>query len=74
MKAYWKSEGIAPHILGLSTRWRGVVSFMSLPLYPEGKNPRHSLDRKLGKPQSQSGHSSEEKNSQPLPGLEPPII
>jgi len=25
-------------------------------------------------PQSQSGHGSEEKNSQTLPGLEPPII
>jgi hypothetical protein len=32
------------------------------------------LDRKLGGPQGQSGHGGEEKNSQPLPGLEPPII
>jgi hypothetical protein len=28
----------------------------------------------LGGPQSQSGRGGEEKNSQPLPGLEPPII
>jgi hypothetical protein len=32
------------------------------------------LDRSLGGPQSQSGHSGEKKNSQPLPGLEPLII
>jgi hypothetical protein len=28
----------------------------------------------LGGPQSRSGRGGEEKNSQPLPGLEPPII
>jgi hypothetical protein len=32
------------------------------------------LDRRLGGPQSRSGHGGEEKNSQTLPGLEPPII
>jgi len=32
------------------------------------------LDRRLGGPQSRSGHGREEKNSQPLSGLEPPII
>jgi hypothetical protein len=32
------------------------------------------LDRRLGGPQSFSEHGGEEKNSQPLPGLEPPII
>jgi hypothetical protein len=31
------------------------------------------LDRRLGGSQSRSGHG-EEKNSQTLPGLEPPII
>jgi len=30
------------------------------------------LDRRLGGPQSESGHGDEEKNSQPLPGLQPP--
>jgi hypothetical protein len=34
----------------------------------------YTVDRRLGEPQSQSGHSGEEKNSQLLPGLEPPII
>jgi hypothetical protein len=32
------------------------------------------LDRRLGGLQSRSGRSGEEKNSQPLPGLEPTII
>jgi hypothetical protein len=32
------------------------------------------LDRRLGGLQSKSGHSGEEKNSQPLPELEPLII
>jgi hypothetical protein len=48
---------------------------MPRPLYLQGKNPWHTLDRRLGGPQSQSGHSGgEEKNSQPLPGIEPPFI
>jgi len=32
------------------------------------------LDRRLGGPQSRSGRGGEEKNSQPLPGIEHPII
>jgi hypothetical protein len=69
MKAYWGSEGIAPHILDLGTRWRWVVSFMPWPLYPQ-----YPLDRRLGGLQNHSGHDGEEKNYQPLPGLEPLII
>jgi len=41
---------------------------------PPGKRPWYPLDRRLGSLQSRSGHGSEEKNSQPLLGLEPPII
>jgi hypothetical protein len=37
-------------------------------------SPWYPLDRRQGGPQSQYGHSSEEKNSQPLLGLEPLII
>jgi hypothetical protein len=51
-----------------------VVSFTSRPLYLQGKSPSYPLDRKPGKPQSQRGHSGEEKNSQPLPGIKPLII
>jgi hypothetical protein len=32
------------------------------------------MDRRLGGTQSHSGRGGEEKNSQPLPGLEPLII
>jgi hypothetical protein len=32
------------------------------------------LDRRLGGPQNRSGRGGEEKNSQPLPGFETPII
>jgi hypothetical protein len=54
----------------LGTRWRWVVSFTPRPLYPQGKSPWYPLDRGLGGPQSRSGRGGEEKNSQPLPGIE----
>jgi hypothetical protein len=41
---------------------------------PQGKSPCYPLDRSLGGPQNGSGRSGEEKNSQPQPGLEPPLI
>jgi hypothetical protein len=41
---------------------------------PQGKSPWCPLDWRLGGHQSRSGSGGEEKNSQPLPGLEPPII
>jgi hypothetical protein len=47
---------------------------MFRPLYPQGKSPWCPLDRRLDGPQSRSEHGGEEKNSQPLPGPEPPII
>jgi hypothetical protein len=47
---------------------------MPWPLYPQGKSPRYTLDRRLGGPQSQSGHSGKEKNSQPLLEIELLII
>jgi hypothetical protein len=68
------SGGIAPRILNLGTGWRWVVSFTLQPLYFRGKSPWYLLDRRLAGPQSRSGHGDEEKNSEPLPGLESPII
>jgi hypothetical protein len=41
---------------------------------PQGKSPSYPLDKRLGGPQSRSGHGGEEKNSHPIKGLEPPII
>jgi hypothetical protein len=38
---------------------------------PPGKSPWYPLDRRLGRSQSSSGRGGEEKNSQPLPGVEP---
>jgi hypothetical protein len=48
--------------------------FHARPLYPHGKKPWYPFDRRLGGSQSRSGRGGEEKNSQPQPGLEPPII
>jgi hypothetical protein len=70
MKTYWGSGGIAPGILWPGTSWRWVVSFMPQLLYLQGKRPWYPLDRRLGGPQSQSGHRVEEKNSQPLSGID----
>jgi hypothetical protein len=47
-----------------------VVSFTPRPLYPQGKSPWYSLDRRLVGPHSRSGRGSEEKNSQLPPGIE----
>jgi hypothetical protein len=41
-----------------------MVSVTLWPLYPQGKNPWYPLDRRLGGPQSHSGHCGEDKNSQ----------
>jgi hypothetical protein len=68
MKAYWRSEGIAPRILDLGTRERVVVCFTPRPLYPQGKSRWYPLDRRL------RGRGGEEKNFQPLPGFEHSII
>jgi hypothetical protein len=40
-----------------------MVSFTLLLLYPQRKNPWYSLDRRLGRPQIQSGHYGEEKKT-----------
>jgi hypothetical protein len=48
--------------------------FHDLTIYPQGKSPWYPLDRKPRGLQCRSGRSGEENNSQPLPGLEPPII
>jgi hypothetical protein len=39
-------------------------------LYPRGKNPRYPLYRRLGGPQSRSGHRDYRKNLLPLPDIE----
>jgi hypothetical protein len=68
------SVGIAPRVLDLGTRWRWVVSFTPWPLYTQGKSPWYTLDRRFVGHNSQSGRGGKEKKSQPLSGLDPPII
>jgi hypothetical protein len=41
---------------------------------PQGKSPWYLLGRSLGGPQNRSRRGGETRNSQPVPGLEPPII
>jgi hypothetical protein len=67
MKAHW-GNGVMLHAV---LTW---VIFTPRPLDFQGKSAWYPLDRRLGASQSRSGRGSEEKNSQPLPGLEPPII
>jgi hypothetical protein len=54
-------------------RWGGQLHAPAA-LPPRKEPPWCPLDRRLGGPQSRSERGGEEKNSQPLPGLEPPII
>jgi hypothetical protein len=56
----------------LGTRWRRAVSFTDRPPHHPGKSPCHLSDRRMGGPQSRSGHGGVEKNSKLLPGPEPP--
>jgi hypothetical protein len=74
MKAYWGVEELAPRILDLGTRLRRVVSFTPRPVYSQGKSPYYQLVRRLGGPKSRSGRGCEDRNSQPLSGIEPSII
>jgi len=48
MEAHDRRRGIASVILNLGRRTRSVVSFMRWLLFSLGKNPRCSLNRKMG--------------------------
>jgi hypothetical protein len=74
LEGVWGSSSPGLRILDQGTRWRWVVSFTLWPLYPHGRRSCYPFNRRLGGPQSLPGRGGEEKNSQPLPGLEPPII
>ena len=53
---------MASLILNLTIRWSSAVSFMSQSIYVQQKMPQSLLNRRLGGPQSQSGHFEELKN------------
>jgi hypothetical protein len=74
MKAYWGSGGNPLRFLGLGTRWKRVVSFTPREFYPYVKSPWCPLERRMVGPQIRSGRGGEEKNPQPLLGIELPLI
>lgn len=63
MKTNGGRRSIAPFVLSLRTKQTGVISFTSRPLYPQGKNPRHPLDKRLGGNQNRSGRLEKTQTS-----------
>jgi hypothetical protein len=57
----WRSGNTAPCILNLGSGCMWMVSFTYRPSNAWGTTPRYPLDRKLGGPQSRSGHSGGEE-------------
>jgi hypothetical protein len=55
------SIGIASLILKLGTKWRLVANLTLQLLYSFEKESPYTLNRRLGGPQSQPGHSGEQK-------------
>jgi len=45
IKACRGNIGIAPVILQLGARWRGMVSLMHWPLFPQGAVPHYPMNR-----------------------------
>jgi hypothetical protein len=74
MKACRWSGGIAPRTRDLGIRWGEWSVSRPGRFTPKGKSPFYPLTRRLGGPQNKSGRGGEERNSQPLPGVEAPII
>jgi hypothetical protein len=72
MKMCGGSGGIAPRIRH-QMEVSGQVHTPAVipPPPPQGRSPHYPSHRRLGCPQSPSGHSDEEKISQPLSGIEP---
>jgi hypothetical protein len=73
MKACWGAE-VQLHAF-LTSALEGGEWSASRPssLTPRERDRQYPLDRRLGGPQSRSGHGGEEKNPHAVPGLEPPI-
>jgi hypothetical protein len=63
----WRHSSI---IIDLVTRWKRMVSFTSLPLYPRVKSLRYALDRRAGWAPEPVGCCGEKKNLA-VPGIEP---
>ena len=66
MNTHMGSRGRTPLIPNLCTRWKWVVNFMPQLLYPQGKEPQYPLNKRLGGPQSWSGHFWRKEKKNPL--------
>jgi hypothetical protein len=67
----WGSGGIAPPFLTSALHGAEWSTSRPGPSILEEKSPRYPLDRRLGGPQSRSGRCGVDKNTLPLPGIEP---
>jgi hypothetical protein len=71
MKAYW---GVEVYLHAFLTSALDLGEWSASRPYPQGKSPCYPLDKRLDGLQRRSGRGGNETNSQPLQGLEPPII
>jgi hypothetical protein len=67
-------RGIDPCFVDLGIKWRWVVSFTPRPLYPLGKNPRYTSQRRLGETENRYRRCGVEENFLLLPGIEPRLL
>jgi len=66
METYWRSRGIAPRILDLSTRWEWMVSFTPRPLYSHGKSPSYPFRNDIWESLFETLYMEEYHSSSPL--------
>jgi len=71
MKAYWKSENMAPHILNFGVRYIWVFSFNSRSRYCQGRRQRYPLNRAVcGGSQTRCGRFGKTKHTSIFPRSE----
>jgi hypothetical protein len=70
MKVVTPYNPSADYQLSRFTNVKAVSLYALAALYPGERTPRYPLYRKLGGPQSWSGHRDYRKNPLPLPGIE----
>jgi hypothetical protein len=70
MKAYKGSGDMAPLILNLGTKWRWIVNFTLLPLYPR-KEPQYVLNTRPSGPQNRLEVLEKRNISCPTPDSNP---
>jgi hypothetical protein len=68
-KSLWISEGVAPLILNLDTKWRQSISFTLQTINVRGNNPQHAFTARLGWPHSRAERFRVGKTPFPCRGL-----